>query len=258
MAESYKNIDSELARQIRLVMADVDGTLTNSGDSISPSVLEAVRHLEEKGIMVGLISGRTLPRLESLAQYLGISGPIIAENGGVAKLRANGELVDLGYSRLPAIEALAKLKAQFPNRIKEREDNSVRLVDVVFWSVGVDTEELSNHLEDTYLLDSGYILHLVQKGVSKGTTLMRLMGEIKDGRLSPAEILVVGDSTTELSLFQLFPHSVLIVNPQLPPEHREVMQEAARYISENPYGDGFAEVAMHVAHTRSHGWSITN
>ncbi len=258
MVQSYTNINPELARQIRLVMTDVDGTLTPGGDSISSSVLEAVRHLEQKGVMVGLVSGRTLPRLESLAQNLGISGPIIAENGGIAKLKANSELVDLGYSRLPAIKALEKLKAQFPNRIKEREDNRDRLVDVVFWCQGIETEKLSSYLDDTHLLDSGYILHLVQKGVSKGTTLMRLLGKIADGRLSPAEILVVGDSTTDLSLFQLFPHSVLIVNPRLLPEHREVMQEATKYISTHPYGDGFVEVALHVSKARSYGRSMTN
>lgn len=253
MAQSYREIGSELASQIRLVMTDVDGTLTLGGDSISPSVLEAIHCLEKWGIIVGLVSGRTVPMLQSLAGNLGMSGPIIAENGGVAKLKTNGELLDLGYSRQPAIEALQKLKARFPNRIKEREDNKDRLVDVVFWSQGIQGEELMNRLEDVQLLDSGYILHLMQKGVSKGRTLMRLLGRIGDGSLSPAEVLVVGDSTTDLSLFELFHHSVLILNPRLPIEERQVLQRVAKYVSEHPYGDGFAEVALHVIDARACG-----
>ncbi len=251
MAEPYQNITPNLASQIRLVMSDVDGTLTAGGDSISPSVIEAIHRLEEQGIIVGLVSGRTIPMLESLARKLGISGPIIAENGGVAKLKANGELLDLGYSRQAALKALERLKAQFSNRIKEREDNRARLVDVVFWAEGILTKELRNHLEDAQILDSGYILHLMQKGISKGRTLIRLLGQIRDGSLSPREILVVGDSTTDLSLFELFPHSALISNPRLPVEERAILYKAAKYLSEHQYGDGFAEVALHVLDVRA-------
>ena len=250
MAESYREIDPKLARRIRLVMTDVDGTLTNGGDSPSSLVVEAVRCLEEGGVMVGLVSGRTLPGLESLALDLGISGPIIAENGGVAKLKVGGELLDLGYSRKPALEALAKLKTLFPGAIEEREDNRYRLVDVVIRSRGVDVEELRKHLEDVELLDSGYILHLIQKGVSKGRTLMRLLSMIEDGRLSPTDVMVFGDSPTDISLFQMFPHSVLVVNPIVGVEWREMLQNVARYASELPFGDGFAQVASHLLHAR--------
>jgi hydroxymethylpyrimidine pyrophosphatase-like HAD family hydrolase len=251
MNKSYEQITPELARQIRLIMADVDGTLIPSGDdSISSVVLEAISRLQEQGIIVGLVSGRTLPGLESLASRLGITGPIIAENGGVAKLKANGALVDLGYSRQPALESLEKLKALFPDAIKEREDNKERVIDVVIWSYGVATDELRKHLDDTQLLDSGYILHLMQKGVSKGRTLMRLLGEIGDGNFSPAEVTAFGDSLTDISLFELFPNSVLIINPNLPVEQRELMHERARYMSDLPFDEGFAEVAFHIIKVR--------
>jgi len=250
MTQSYREIVPKLARQIRLVMTDVDGTLTQGGDCLSSAVLEAIRQLEKDGIVVGFVSGRTLPGLESLASDLGVSGPIIAENGGVAKLKTGGELVDLGYSREPAIKALARLKRLFPNAIAEREDNQYRLVDVVFRSRGVQAEELTRHLEDAELLDSGYILHLMQKGVSKGRTLTRLLGKIGDGNLFPEEVLVFGDSSTDLSLFQLFPHSVLIDNPRLAPEQRQVLRKAAEYASDLPFGEGFAEVAFRILAVR--------
>ena len=246
MAQSYRFIDPRLARQIRLVMADVDGTLTPRGDSLSSVVLEAIHRLEESGVVVGLVSGRTLPGLESLASSLEISGPIIAENGGVAKLKVGAEATDLGYSRELAMKALGKLKRLFPGVIKEREDNKYRFVDVVFRAQGVDTEELRRHLENVELLDSGYILHLMQRGISKGRTLMRLLPEIGNRSLSATEVMVFGDSLTDLSLFQVFPHSVLVANPMLPPDHREMLLNAAKYASELPFGEGFAEVAFHV------------
>jgi len=246
VAQSYRRIDSELACQIQLVMTDVDGTLIQRGDTLSSVVLEAIARFEESGVTVGFVSGRTLAGLESLALDLGISGPMVAENGGVAKLKAGGGAIDLGYSHQPAIEALEKLKGLFPGAIEEREDNKYRSVDVVFRTHGINTEELRRHLEDVELLDSGYILHLVQKGVSKGRTLMKLLPKVGDETLSATEVMVFGDSLTDLSLFEVFPHSVLIANPRLPSEHRKMLRNAAKYASKLPFGDGFAQVASHV------------
>ena len=86
----------------------------------------------------------------------------------------------------------------------------------------------------------------MQKGVSKGVTLMRLLKETGDGNLSPAEVMVFGDSLTDISLFELFPHSVLIINPGLPVGQRELMQESAEYVSNLHFDEGFAEVAFHI------------
>ncbi|MFC1864614.1 HAD hydrolase family protein [Chloroflexota bacterium] len=250
MSQSYRQIPPQLARQIRLVMTDVDGTITTGGDSIRPIVLQAIRGLEEQGITVGLVSGRMLPRLESLARVLDITGPIIAENGGVAKIEVNGRLVDLGYSRQPALEALAKLKGLYPNAIKEREDNKDRLVDVVIWSHGVEVSELRKHLGKTQLLDSGYILHLMQEFISKGKTLMRLLEELADGSLSPANVMVFGDSATDISLFELFPHSVFITNPKLTIQQSQELKKIAGYMSELAVEEGFVEVVSHIIKAR--------
>ena len=250
MIQLYRNIDSELASQIRLVMADVDGTLIASGDFPSPEVFKALRRFEEADVMVGLVSGRTLSGLEFMASGLELSGPIIAENGGVAKIKAGGKILDLGYSRQPAVEALEELKRLFPGAIKEREDNKDRFVDIVFKSLGIDTEELKSHIEDVELLDSGYILHLMQKGISKGRTLMELLPDIGDGTLSASEVMVFGDSLTDLSLFEMFPHSVLVVNPLLSSEHGETLRNIAGYTSELPFGEGFTEVTYHILDSR--------
>ncbi len=132
MPLSYRDIPPELARRTRLLMTDVDGTLTAEDGSIDRSVPGAIRRLEEAGIAVGLVSGRNLPRLDALADRLAASGPIIAENGAVARSAPGSDLVDLGHSRQPSLDALELLKRLYPGKIREREDNAVRLVDVVF------------------------------------------------------------------------------------------------------------------------------
>ena len=251
MIQPYTRITRQTALRIKLVMTDVDGTLNNGGDELSPVVSHAIRNLKEHGIMVGLVSGRTDPMLVAMAASLDIGGPLIAENGAVARMTYKSGLVDLGYSRQPAIEALVKLKARYPGRIIEREDNAERLIDIVCRADGIAMEDLRNCVGDVQLLDSTYILHLMQKGIDKGNTLKRLLGLMDGPKIRPDEVLVVGDSMTDLSLFKLFTQSVLIPNPDLPETDKKTLRKSARYISEHGAGEGFAEVALHIINART-------
>lgn len=250
MPQSYLQISTQLARQIKLVMTDVDGTIAAGGEPASPPVAQAIQHLEQRGIGVGLVSGRTLPELEKMASDLSISGPIIAENGGVAKLKVQGKLVDLGHSRQPALEALKQLKALYPGLIRERDDNKDRLIDVVFFAEGIEPSEMRRHIGETQLLDSGYVLHLMQAGISKGKTLQRLLKLMPHKALSASDVMVFGDSLTDLSLFQLFPHCVLVRNPLLDAGHRQEMEKFAEYVSTHAVEEGFVEVVNHILSLR--------
>jgi len=247
MTLHYKQISPELAGHFRLVMADVDGTLTDEHGSPNEAANEAVRLLEECGISVGFVSGRHLSNLEALAKQLSISGPIIAENGGVAKLTPDDNTLDLGYSRQPALDALDRLKKLFPGAIREREDNVERFIDVVFFADGVAHADVIQHLGNVQYYDSGYVLHLMERGISKGRTLLRLLNEMGYKQISPTETVVIGDSPTDISLFELFPHSIMIPNPRLTDEQSRAVLKVARYVSDIPCGDGFAEVARHIA-----------
>ena len=250
MTESFFKITTDLASQIKLIVADVDGTLLSSGDSVNPAVAEIIRSLEHCGIMVGLASGRPISRLEPLATALEISGPLMAENGSVAKLKKGNTLFDLGYSRQPALKAFQKLKSEFTGAIREAEDNAVRMIDVGFYCKEIPLEELEKHLESVQLLDSGYMLHLLQEDVSKGKTLKRLLGLIGDGTLHPREVMVFGDSATDVSLFAEFENSVLIMNPRLTQKQTESVRNIAKYQSNLSFGDGFVEVVSYIINKR--------
>jgi hydroxymethylpyrimidine pyrophosphatase-like HAD family hydrolase len=109
---------------------------------------------------------------------------------------------------------------------------------------------LIQHLGDIQYYDSGYVLHLMERGISKGRTLLRLLNEIGYKEMSPTETVVVGDSPTDVSLFELFPHSILIPNPRLTDDQRQAVSKSARYVSDLHCGNGFAEVARHIATAR--------
>ncbi len=250
MSQSYQSIDSKIASRIKLIVSDVDGTITDSDGSISPLIRELIEQLARQGIGFGLASGRTLPRLEMVAQNLEVTGPLIAENGGVAKLKIKDGLLDLGYSRQPALKAFETLKRLYPEAIEERQDNKDRLTEVSIWAHGLEIAELRRHLEDVELFDSGYMLHLTQKGVSKGNTLRRILEKI-DEKLTPEDVLVLGDSPTDVSLFRLFPNSVFIPNPRVQPEERSMLESLASYYTDLASGEGFIQVISYILKVRS-------
>lgn len=244
MVTSFRNINLELAKQIKLMMTDVDGTLLARGNTLSYDVGKALRLLQQAGIVIGLVSGRTLSLLESMSKEFNLTGPIIAENGAIAELSPGAELIELGYSRQPAIDALNTLKELYPGMIREREDNAERFIDIVIWADGVSLEEIRDRIKPTQLLDSGYILHLMEEGIDKGNTLVKVLDEMKV--YSRDEVMVFGDSVTDLSLFELFSNNVLIVNPGLPEGQAAIIEKKAAYVSEKQYGEGFTETALHI------------
>ena len=70
-------------KNIKALVTDIDGSLTDSKRRISTRAIEALRVLEDRGICVMLASGNVLPLAYGLSSFIGISGPVIAENGGV-------------------------------------------------------------------------------------------------------------------------------------------------------------------------------
>lgn len=250
MEKSFRTIDRELASRIKLIMTDVDGTLLSSGNTVSREVAESISALGSSGVTTGLVSGRTLPELESMAYELDLTGPIIAENGAIAKLAPGSSLLELGYSRQAALAGLEKLKRLYPGKIHEREDNKDRVIDIVFRADGIPLDEMRRHLGTTQLLDSGYILHLMQPGINKGKTLKRVLDEFLESDLKNDEVMVFGDSATDLSLFELFTSNVLVINPNLPNGQAEIMRKKAAFISQRQYGEGFLEVALHITKLR--------
>ncbi len=63
--------------------------------------------------------------------------------------------------------------------------------------------------------------------------------------------LVFGDSATDISLFELFPHCVFITNPRLSTQQRQGLKKIAKYVSDLPVEEGFVEVVSHIIKIRT-------
>jgi Cof subfamily protein (haloacid dehalogenase superfamily) len=68
--------------EIRLLLADVDGTLVTQDKVLTDKAVDAVRRLGEAGILFALTSGRPPLGMSMLVEPLKITTPIAAFNGG--------------------------------------------------------------------------------------------------------------------------------------------------------------------------------
>ncbi len=93
---------------IRLVLADVDGTLITSAKVLSPSTIRAARTLKERGIALAITSSRPPRGLLQFIDALEIDTPTGAFNGGVF---VKPDLTVLAQSVLPAVSAANAMKA---------------------------------------------------------------------------------------------------------------------------------------------------
>ncbi len=72
-----------MTRNIRLVIADVDGTLVTKEKVLTTRAIGAVQHLKSAGIAFSITSGRPPLGMKMLIDPLGLTEPIAAFNGGV-------------------------------------------------------------------------------------------------------------------------------------------------------------------------------
>lgn len=67
----------------RLLALDIDGTLLNSRQELTPSTIEAIQLAIKKGIKVCLVSGRRPRAMAQYAAKIGLTHPLVGFNGGI-------------------------------------------------------------------------------------------------------------------------------------------------------------------------------
>src|SRR6202140_2105552 len=85
--------------QVRLVIADVDGTLVTQDKLLTVRATEAVKKLHDAGVLFGITSGRPPKGMRMLIEPLQLTEPLAGFNGGVV---VNTDLVTLSEHLLPA------------------------------------------------------------------------------------------------------------------------------------------------------------
>lgn len=207
---------------------DIDGTLTDSNRKIQVHGIEALRRVQEKGYMVMIASGNVLPVAYGLAIFIGIEGPVIAENGGIISFRDRIYKINSIEQPLRAYEYLKNkipVERLFTDRWRETE---------VALKRSADLDEVKKTLKDwnVTIEATGFAIHIMEPGHSKMNGVRKAA---KITGIDTREIAAFGDSDNDVSMIENCGIGIAVSNAS------EAVKHAADYVCRKPHADGVIE-----------------
>ena len=176
--------------EVKALAVDIDGTLADESRRVSLDAVAALRRVQDSGVPVMLASGNVLPIAYALSNYLGLTGPIIAENGGIVSYKQKTWVLGDSTGPLKAYEYLrTKMDGDrlFTDKWREtevglkREVNLEKVKEILKdWDVDVET--------------TGWAIHIMKKGMNKFVGVTKgceLLG------ISADDVAAVGDSDND-------------------------------------------------------------
>jgi phosphoglycolate phosphatase len=218
----------------RVVVTDVDGTLTDRSRRLDPVAVSAVRRLEDSGVPVILATGNVLPISLALHRSLGLTGPIVAENGGLLWM---GE--KMGPSRVERLADPRVARAAF--RALLRAGLPVRRLFTDRWREAevaleptVSVARIRRALRDreVQVESTGFAVHLMEAGAGKRPAVERALRRLG---LTLHDAVVLGDGDNDVAMLRASGFGVSF------PSASRRARTAARYVTRASYARGFVE-----------------
>lgn len=185
-----------MGKDKKLMVFDVDGTITPHGVSVVNETAAALCELERRGHFVAFASGKTVEYLDGLARGLGLAGRyLIAENGGV--LYHDGRIHLMAERPAFFNKHHNEIERLFP---KARMQHN--MMNLTALATGETLEAVVEHLKAAGLLDGSscrsYLhcdsVELLPFGVDKGRALRRLK-QMLDFKL--CDVIAVGNGQND-------------------------------------------------------------
>jgi len=215
--------------EIKAIVVDIDGTLTDMSRLIS---LDAVAAMRQMPIPVILCTGNVICFVLAASKLLGASNTMIGENGGVVLHGFDAKaivLADIEECR----RAKDFLMKEFPDL--ESLDETYRKSELAFRR-GIDLDKakylIAEHYPSLEMLDTQFALHLKHKSVNKATG-MRKVAEILG--LKTENFAAMGDSENDLPMLKEAGIAIAVGNAT--PD----VKAEADYVCRKSYGEGAAE-----------------
>jgi phosphoglycolate phosphatase len=213
---------------LKAIVIDIDGTITNPNRSLD---LDVAKMFRELNVPVVLSTGNPLCYVHAAAKLIGISGIVIAENGGVVSTGFDSPSIiaegkdecEKAYELLSQYHDLVKLDAAY------RKTEVVLNRDV---AVGDLRSTLTENGVDIEIIDTGYAIHIKSTAMNKGTGLLKvaeLMG------LEPSDYLAIGDSCNDAEMMQVAGFGIAVGNAD------DEAKQAAKYMTQASFGKGTLE-----------------
>lgn len=197
---------------IKFIGFDVDNTLCELNSKIKDSTLNYLHELKDRGVKIAFISGKPAIYLCGFVRQLGLSDiTVIGENGAEIYYDANVPPKKTLSANIEKSKYLVKLKSmlaeKFGNSIWFQPNNinvtcffdcdEIKDKIRIFLNDIFKSEEYSENLDIYEHIDC---FDIVIKGVSKGSAIKTLC---EDDGISLDEVLTVGDSNNDFSMFDI-------------------------------------------------------
>lgn len=213
---------------IKAIVTDIDGTITDMRRRVQWEAVEAFRELQEKGIHVMIASGNVLPIALGLHIFIGMNGPIIAENGGIV---AYGEEVYKVNSKQKPMEAFEYLKGVLP--VERLFTDRWRETQVAL-RLSVEEKDVRQALSgwELEIETTGFAIHLMEKGHSKMSGVRKACKLLE---IDVDEVAAFGDSDNDVKMLKGCGYGIAVSNAS------EAAKGAADYIAKEPHAAGVVE-----------------
>lgn len=207
----------------------MDGTITNSSKIIQTLGIEVLRQAQDKGCTVMLASGNVLPVVYGLSTFIGLRGPVVAENGGMVSY--NDEVHTLFSNEVP-LKAYEHLREVMPGVRRLYTDHWRRTE--VGLNREADISKVMEALKDWPLEveATGFAIHLMQKGHSKMAGVRKACELIG---VDVSEVAAFGDADNDEAMLRDCGYGVAVGNAS------EKAKRAADLVTKGRHAEGVRE-----------------
>lgn len=221
---------------IRLLVLDVDGTMTDRERRISPEVVKAVPRVQDSGVTVSLVSGNVIPVMYALKTYLGINGPVLGENGGIM---LDGNVITKFFSPDVPREFYSMMSHEIS--VSEILTNRWRETSVAFEGERESIASFMGNVQEHWksriqVVDSRYAWHIMNREQGKDFAVRKLSEMYNVGH---DEILVCGDSDNDLAMYEAPVRKATMANGT------GRIKEQCEYVSPYSHGEGLVDIFTH-------------
>jgi hypothetical protein len=218
---------------IKAVAIDIDGTLTDAERRLDLGAVAKARELEEKGVPIILATGNILCITEAASFFIGTTGPLIAENGGIVTYAKTGETNYFGDIK-KVNEAFEVLEKNL--EVEKVMASELRMTEIAIYR-DVPIEEVRKMLAefDVSIIDTKFAIHIKDSNVNKGEALKKVAKMIG---IDVSEIAAIGDSEGDREMFETAGYSISI--------SEEKLRDVSDYVTKARFGEGCKEAIEHL------------
>ncbi|MDX2273018.1 MAG: Cof-type HAD-IIB family hydrolase [Cyanobacteriota bacterium] len=223
---------------IRLVMVDIDGTITGAANTVSPRVRQALRQAKQQGVYVGIATGRMYRSALRFHHEIAANMPICAYQGAMIKDPATDKMykhwslnLEVAQQLLAALDTYPLIahiyvddqlyvrdwnplslgyaeRSQVPIHLLSDLGSELTLEPTKVLAMTEDTDlilELLGSLRQQFPADLMYLtrsvptfLEATHPQVNKGNAVKYLAEEVLG--LRPEQVMTIGDSDNDVEM----------------------------------------------------------